>query len=318
MFDVFEKVKEYKSIAISAHERPDGDAIGSCLGLYFYLKKRLPDTKISVLLDKTDDCFSIVPGIEEIIADYDENLIFDVYIVLDSEPARIGKFIDTFNKSKFTINVDHHKSNLGNICNLEYIVPEASSASELVYEIINKEYLDSTISQCIYIGIAHDTGIFRFSNVSPKTLRIAGELLEFKFDFSHLLDITYFEKTYIQNVLQAKVVSESKLYLDGLLIVGIADMNLILHNNANKSDFDGCVNQLLLTKGVHAAVFIYETEKDKYKCSMRACSDLIDVSQICEKFGGGGHVRASGCEFIGKLETFLDEIIKYVGEQIDG
>jgi len=317
MFDIFEQVKNANTIAISGHVRPDGDCIGSCLGLYLYLKKRMPEARIKVYLEEPDASFKSIPSIGEIDSTFAPADDYDVFILLDTVPERLGDAQPFFDSAKKKINIDHHISNIDGAGDVNYIDPKAAATGMLVYNVIDKAYMDADIAALLYMAIAHDTGVFRFSNTSPDTLRVVADLLEFKFDFSKLLDQTFFEKTYLQNCTQGRIVLDSKLYYDGLVIVGCADASFMKQYGVTKNDFDGVVNQLMLTQNVEAAVFAYEKTPGCFKFSLRSCSDLVNVSQVCQQFGGGGHIRAAGFDFMGTFEEGIEKVLEAIGKQIN-
>ena len=316
MTDIFEEVKNADRIAISGHIRPDGDCVGSCLGLYLYLKKRLPGVDVKVFLEYPGKCFENIPAFDEILHEA-ENDKKDIFILLDTTPDRLGDFEDMFKNAKKRINIDHHVSNADGSGDVNYIVPGASATGELVYNVLNPEYIDSDIASLLYMAIAHDTGVFRFSNTTPDTMRTAAKLLEFGFDFSALLDKTFYEKTYLQNCVQGRVVLDSKLYLDGKVIAGIALSDFMDKYGATRDDFDGVVNQLLLTQGVVSAIFVYEKNPGVYKFSLRSKTDDINVSLVSVAMGGGGHVRAAGFEYKGEFEKGLETVLDLMGKQLN-
>lgn len=316
MADIFEEVKGAGKIAISGHIKPDGDCIGSCLGLYCYLRKRMPEAVIKIYLEKPDYCFRNVPKIDCIEEQVDETEVFDVFIALDTIPERMGDAYLIYRNAHKTINVDHHISNAAGCGMVNFVNPDASATAEVVYDLMNKTYVDKDIATLLYMGIAHDTGVFRFSNTSSKTLHAVADMVSYGFDFSTLIDETYYEKTYTQNMVQGQVVLDSKLLLDGKVIVGAADRELMKQFGAGKADFEGVVNQLLLTEGVEVAVFMSEREPGQFKVSLRASTDLVDVSKVAVAFDGGGHVRAAGCTLEGDKHQVEDRIVRKIAEQI--
>lgn len=318
MINIYEEVKDAASIAISGHIKPDGDCIGSALGLYLYLKKRCPEKEIVVYIEKPGFSFRNIPALEVINSDFksDENKIYDIFIALDTVPARMGDAALIFDKAKKTINIDHHISNAAGSVMVNYVVPSASATAELIAELIPREYWDKEIAELLYMGMAHDTGVFKYSNVSPKTMRIAADLIEYGFDFPKMLDETYFEKTDVQMRIQSHIMLNCKRYYDGKLIVGIVNLDTMQQFGANKNDFDGVVSTIRNLVGVECSVFMYEKEPGLFKVSMRASSDLVNVSVICEKFGGGGHVRASGVDIRGREDEIAAMLIAEVGKQI--
>lgn len=316
MINIYEEVKAAKRIAISGHLKPDGDCIGSCLGLHMYLRKRMPDAEIYVYLEEPSWVFKDIPGYKGIRQSFKANDSFDVFIALDTDPARMGNATEYYNKATKTINIDHHATNPDGKGMVNYMVPGASSASELVYNLIDEEYLDKDIATVLYMGIAHDTGVFRFSNTAPSTYAAAAKLVSYGFDFSKLLDSTFYEKTYEQNKAQGQIVIESRMYHNKKIIVGSADEDFMARNNVKKADFEGVVNQLLLTKGVVAALFMYAKAPGVVKLSLRSKTDDVNVAKVSAALGGGGHVRAAGCDFNGSMTEAEEKVVALIEEQL--
>ena len=312
--NIYEEVKDSKTIGISGHIRPDGDCVGSCMGLYLYLKKVCPAAAIQVMIERPADVFSCIRGIEEISSDFKPiTEKFDVYIALDSEKSRIGEAEKFFDQAEKRINIDHHISNAGGSGDVNYVVPTASSASELVYDVIgDKSAIDADIAKALYIGIIHDTGVFQYSNTSPKTMKIAAELISYGFDFPELIDKTFYEKTYVQNQILGRALLESILFMDGKCIVSMIDKKTMAFYNADSHDLEGIVSQLRSTKGVVCAIFMYQTDTLEYKVSLRS-NGAVDVAKVASFFGGGGHVRAAGVTMQG---TFYD-IVNNLSAQIE-
>ncbi|GFI46222.1 bifunctional oligoribonuclease and PAP phosphatase NrnA [Lachnospiraceae bacterium] len=311
--NIYEEVKDAGSIGIGGHIRPDGDCIGASMGLYLYLKKVCPQARVRVMLEEPPAVFSCISGLDEIQTDFASDVEkFDVFIALDTVKERMGEGEKYFCAAGKKINIDHHVSNTG--CgDVNYIMPEASSTSELVYEVIgDKSLLDEEIAKALYIGIVHDTGVFRYSNTSPKTLRAAAELISYGFDFSRLIDETFYEKTYVQNQILGRALLESIIFMDGKCVVSMVDKKTMGFYRADSHDLDGIVNQLRLTKGVECAIFMYQTDVLKYKVSLRS-NGKVDVAKVAMFFGGGGHVRAAGADMQG---TFHD-IVNNLSAQID-
>ncbi len=312
MIDIVAECSGAKTIGICGHIKPDGDCIGATLALSLYLKKRLPEAEITVFSDEITPCFDCIEGIKQFNYAFDKEQP-EVFIIVDTVDNRIGNGEKYFKNAKKTINIDHHISNAEGCGTVNYVVPTASSASELIYDLMDKSYMDKEIAEAIYLGIAHDTGIFKYSNTAPKTLRIVAELIEYGFDYPTLLDVTYYEKTYLQNLVLARILLESKLHLDGKVISGFINLKTMAEMGVTGKDFDGVINQLRITKGVDCAVFMYQINAVTYKVSLRS-KKIADVAKVAEHFGGGGHVRAAGFYYKGEPEEILAEILKLVEE----
>lgn len=315
--NIYEEVRNAGSIGISGHIRPDGDCIGSSMGLYLYLKKRCPNTNIQVFLEEPADVFACMGGISEIHTDFlTEIECFDVFIALDSASDRLGGAEHYFMSAKKKINIDHHISNKG--CgDVNYVVPQASSTCELIYNVIDdKSYLDEEIAKALYIGMIHDTGVFQYSNTSPSTLKIAAELISYGFDFSKLIDETFYEKTYVQNQIMGRALLESIVFMDGKCIVSMVDKKTMNFYQAQPHDLEGIVSQLRNTKGIECAIFMYQTGAMEYKVSLRSCGK-VDVARIATLFGGGGHVRAAGATISGTFHDIVNNLSAQIAEQLD-
>lgn len=278
--NIYDEVKGAVTIGISGHIRPDGDCIGAAVGLYLYLKKACPSADVQVMLEKPADVFSCIKGISEIHTDFKTAVeCFDVFIAVDTSKERMGEAEKYFDGAKKTINIDHHVSNSG--CgDVNYIVPEASSTSELIYQVMeDKSFVDVEIAKAIYVGIIHDTGVFQYSNTSPSTFKAAAELIAYGFDFSKIIDETFYEKTYVQNQILGRALLESILFMDGKCVVSMVDKKTMGFYQAGPHDLEGIVNHLRNIKGVECAIFMYQTDTLEYKVSLRS-NGLVDVSKI--------------------------------------
>lgn len=315
--NIYEEVKGAATIGISGHVRPDGDCIGSAMGLYLYLKKVCPRAKIQVMLEQPADIFSCISRIEEISTDFSPlTECFDVFIALDTSKDRLGEAEICFDQAKKKINIDHHISNAAGSGDVNFIVPEASSTSELVYQVIaDKKELDVEIAKALYIGIIHDTGVFQYSNTSPETLRIGADLVSYGFDFTRIIDETFYEKTYVQNQILGRALLESFLFMDGKCVVSMIDKKTMAFYNATSKDLDGIVSQLRNTKGVECAIFMYQTESQEYKVSLRS-GGTLDVAKIAAFFGGGGHKKAAGATMHGTCYDVVNNLSAQIEKQL--
>ncbi len=303
-----------KSIAVGGHVRPDGDCVCSVMALYRYLKKELPQAEIDMYLEEPPATFHVLEGIEEIKSEFNTDKSYDVFIALDCNDERLGDALSIFRRARKRINIDHHISNTGS-GDINIVEPERSSTAELLYDLMEPELVDTEIAKAIYIGIAHDTGVFRYSNTSPHTLQIAAELLKFGFDFSSLIEETFFEKTYVQTQIMGRAILESVRFMDDRCIVSMVSRRMMEFYQVGPKDLDGIVNQLQGVRGVDCAIFMYETGTLEYKVSMRS-NGLVDVSKVAVKFGGGGHVRAAGCTMNGTYHDNINNLSHEIAAQL--
>lgn len=318
MMNLISLCQNAEKIGISGHIRPDGDCVGSTMGLWQFLSKCFPEKRVEVRLEKPAEIYDFIPGVSE-IAYNDEDVTYDVFFVVDSVPERIGEAEKYYKAAKKKVNIDHHITNngAGDVC---YIDAAASSASELVYDLIKEAdpegaYMDEDLAKTLYLGIIQDCGVFGYSNTSPKTLRIAADLISYGFDFPKLIDEAFYEKTFIQNKVLGEALSKSVLCLSGQFIYSVItreDMNRL---GAGDHDFEGIVNQLRYTKGVKAAAFLHETLEGSYKVSLRS-GGMVDVAKAAAALGGGGHVRAAGCTLEGTPEAIVERLTAQISEQL--
>lgn len=308
------ELKEAKTIAISGHVRPDGDCVCSVMALYRYLQKKLPKAEIDIYLEEPPAPFHVLQGIEDIKSEFNTDKSYDIFFALDCNDERLGDALPIFRRAKKRVNIDHHISNTG--CgDINIVEPERSSTAELLYDLMEPEFVDEEIAKAVYIGIAHDTGVFRYSNTSPHTLQIAAELLKFGFDFSALIEETYYEKTYFQTQIMGRAILGSVRFMDGRCIVSMVSRRMMEFYCVTPKDLDGIVNQLQGVKGVDCAIFMYETGTLEYKVSMRS-NGLVDVSKVAVKFGGGGHVRAAGCMMNGTYHDNINNLSREIAAQL--
>ena len=315
MFDLLDVLKDANTIGITGHARPDGDCVGSTMAMYMYLTKNYPEKRIDIFLEPIPESYGQIVRLDEVCTDFVTDVEkYDAFVVIDCEYTRTGQAQELFENANLKLNVDHHISNKG--CgDINYIVPSASSACELVYDLIGEEGLDDEIALALYLGMIHDTGVFQYSNTSPKTLRTAAKLIEFNFDFSTIIEESFYQKTYMQNLLLGKAVNESVLILDGHAIYSVVSKELMEEYNAKSSDLEGIVSQLRNTKGVDCAIFMYEVEEGEYKVSLRS-NDNVNVSEIAKSFGGGGHVKAAGVTMNGTDKEIVSKLSDSIREQL--
>lgn len=303
------------NIGISTHIRPDGDAVGSAMALYLYLKKRCQTAEVRLFMETPPDCFRYLKYFGDIDSTYAYEKPFDVFFALDTVPERMGEAAEFFAGAKKKINIDHHISNKNGCGDVNLVKPEIGSTSEVLYGLLDEAYLDTDIAAALYTGIIHDTGVFQYSNTTPQTMRIAAKLMEFGFPFYKIIEESFYQKTYLQNQILGRALMESIRFMDGRCIVSCVDKKMMQFYNVEPADLDGIVNQLRNIKGVNCAIFLYETELMEYKVSMRS-DEMIDVSKVASYFGGGGHMRAAGCTMKGTVHDVINNLSLHIEKQL--
>lgn len=308
-------LEQVTTVAIGGHIRPDGDCVGSCMGLYKYIREKFPHIKVEVYLEEIPDCFSMFEAVKEIMHEVQEEKMYDLFVALDcGDKSRLGFSQCLYEKASKTFCVDHHISNLA-FADENYIVPEASSASELVYQLMDKAYITSEIAEFLYLGIVHDTGVFQYSSTAPETMETAAHLMRIGIRSNEIIEKTFYEKTYTQNQILGKALQDSYLCLDGACIVSCLSGETMNSYGVKPKDLEGIVSQLRVTKGVEVAVFMYELAEKEYKISLRASGD-VNVSKIAQVFGGGGHIKAAGFTMCGTVDEIIGKLTEEIQAQL--
>lgn len=302
-------------IVILGHVNPDGDCVGSCLAVYNYIKEWDSSKTVTVRLERLPSKFSYLSGFDAIETEAGEET-YDLCICLDSsDEERLGDFKSCFDRSAKTICIDHHITNRG-YAQENVIDGHASSACEVVYGQLDESRISKHVAECIYTGIIHDTGVFKYSNTSRKTMEIAGRMMEKGIDFGTIIDGSFYKKTYMQSQILGRALLESITFLDGRCIFSVVRKKDMDFYGVEKSDLDGIVDQLRVIDGIECAIFLYETGIHQFKVSLRSNS-IVDVSRIAAYFGGGGHVRAAGCTMSGSVHDVVNNLSAHIAEQLE-
>lgn len=316
MINLTEQLQGAKTVAIAGHVRPDGDCVGSCIGLGLYIRKYYPGTEVTVYLGDFQESYRFLKGTDEVVNCFDEDIVYDVFFALDcGDTARLGDAVKYFDTAKKTVCIDHHVSNQA-FAKVNYIEPNASSTSELVCNLLEEEKITKDMAEALYMGIAHDTGVFLYSCTSSRTMRVAGMLMDKGIDFTKIIDETYNVKTYRQNQILGRALLESVMMLDNKVVFSAVRQKELEFYGVEPKDMDGIVQQLRNTKGVEAAIFLYETGTHEFKVSMRS-NGAINVSQIACYFGGGGHVKAAGCTMQGSVYDVVNNLVAQMHKQLE-
>jgi len=308
-------LKDIQSVVIAGHVKPDGDCIGSVLALYNYLEKNYPAIDKDVFLEESSGTFRFLKGFEKINSRFDEEKTYDLFVALDcSSRERLGAAEKYFRTAGHTICLDHHVSNEG-YADENYIYGDMSSACEVLYGFLDPEKLDKPTAECLYTGIVTDTGVFKDPSTSPDTMRIAASLMEFGLNTNCIIDEAFYAKTWNENRILGYVLTKSVLEQDGKIVYSILSKEEMDRFSVTTKNMEGIVSQLRLTRGVKCAFFMYETGPCEYKVSFRT-DDPVDGNQLASIFGGGGHVRASGCTVHGEPEDCLEAILMEAGKLV--
>lgn len=306
---------DVKTVGIAGHVKPDGDCAGSCLAVYNYICRYYPQIETDLYLEPIPEVFRFLRNSDKIDSEFAKKIKYGLFIALDCADARrLGKAAPYFKDAVHTLCVDHHISN-ESFADTNYIRPDASSTCELVYGMMEPDRITREIAECIYVGLVHDTGVFQYSCTSAETMGIAGRLMESGIDFPKIVEETFYEKTYEQNRMLGAALLKSRLHLGGKVVSSTVTRREMEEFGVSPVHLDGIVSQLRVTKGVEAAIFLYESGPNAYKASMRS-KGKIDVAAIASAFGGGGHVRAAGALMSGTGDEVLANLLNKMEQQL--
>ena len=305
-----------KTILIAGHLRPDGDCVGAAAAAYLYLKKIYPEAQISAYVEKVPEVYRFLDPEHSIFVEKLPEGPVDLFLSLDSSTKdRLGEAERLFDTAGRTACIDPHVSNLG-YARENFVEAGSSSACEVLYGLMEEELIDTRIAEAIYIGIIMDTGVFRYSNTSKKTMEIAGSLMEKGVPFWKYIDECFYQRTYTQTQLLGRTLLTSMRLMEGRVIVATVTRRMLEFYGAQTEDIEGIIDQLRVTKGVEVALLLQEIDDQQYKVSMRS-NTFVDVSKIAVYFGGGGHVKAAGCTMRGSLHDVVNNITEHIEFQME-
>ncbi len=302
------------SILIATHENPDGDALGSGMALYLFLKKKGKEVYIGSK-DGVPHFLDFLPHAEEVLKLPDDRF-YDVGIVVDSAGFfRVGADIKVGEK----VRIDHHVG--GDFYGRhDFIDPHAPATAALIYEIVkawDESAMDEEIATCIYVGLATDTGFFKYSNTDEYTFDLAKRLVSFGANPNYVYRMFSERESLGKMKLVSKALNTIRLYEEGK-VAGITVFDRFFKETGTTyEDSEGLVNYPRAIEGVEVAFSIIEKPQEGlWKVSLRS-KEGVDVSKIAERLGGGGHRYASGCKIkTSSYEEALDRLLSAIREQL--
>ena len=314
MSRLIEMIETAETIAVLGHIHPDGDCVGSCLAVCNYIREQYPEKVVQVYLEKPPVKFNYLKYFDEICQDAHTGKTYDLCICLDSAALdRLGEFAAYLDSAQASICLDHHVTNSGYA--QENFVLEASSASEVVYGFLDLDKISKETAECIYTGILHDTNVFKNSNTTEHTMEVAGKMMSKGINFAKIIDESFYRKTYVQNQILGRALLESVVFLHGTCIFSVVRRRDMEFYGVESNDLDGIVDQMRITEGVEVAIFLYEIENHVFKVSMRS-NNYVNVSKVAAYFGGGGHIRASGCTMNGSVHDVINNLSGQIEAQM--
>ena len=300
-----EKLKSAKKILLTAHVNPDGDALGSTLALRQGLLSLGKIVEIYID-DRLPRNFAILPWEEKIRRPQEgEKFDADLLVVLDTAPDRIGKVREMTDAP--VLNIDHHITNKTEDVFL-YVEPQAAATCEIIFKLfhIMKMEIDKNAANCLYTGIATDTGFFNYSNTRPTTFVAAAELLEFGVE-PNIIAEQMEKRTFSELKGMNAALNTTKLFYGGKIVGMFIDEKL---SNSLEST-EGFIDLIRVIDSVEIAFLLTCKAKNVCRVSMR--SKFLNVSKVANRLGGGGHVKAAGCTLNMGFEEAKELLIQSIG-----
>lgn len=315
-----EKLREaillHNNIVITSHVSPDGDAIGSSLGLYHLLRKLNKQVTV-VMPDMVPRNLHFLSGMRYVVVYTQQpekacDIIAkaDMIFSLDYNALhRIDKLSSVVAESKaYKVLIDHHLDPEP-FCDLTISHPEISSTCELIFRVIwqmgHYRILGRSSAEAIYTGMMTDTGNFTYNSNQPEIYNIIAQLVKKRIDKDQIYTLACNTQTANKLLLNSYAIcNKMELFPEyGAAMIYLTREEMASYN-FQKGDCDGLVNVPLSIKGIYFSVFIRE-DKEYIKISLRSQGDFAVNTIASEHFGGGGHMNAAGGEFYGTLEEAI-------------
>ena len=309
--------RDHQSFLLLSHIRPDADAVGSEVALGASLKA-MGKTVHIWNEDGVPDNLLFMKGMDGVIKSPSEPVEVDVVVSLDTanRPRLGANSITSAEKAKLWVNIDHHKSNDG-YGQINHIDVSAPATGQILYELLSSQEMpmpQETV-EALYVAISTDTGSFQFPGTTKRTYEIAGKLIERGVDVGEINSLTYDNNPY-------RVIELTRELLNTLERRGDAVAHWELTREVKEklgylpSDSEGLIDMIRGIRGVQVAIFFEELVGGTIRVSMRSKDRSIDVCEICQKFGGGGHALASGIRMDGTLAEAKQAVLKEVDKAV--
>lgn len=296
------------SVALFAHTNPDGDTIGSCLGLKLALEQL--GKKVGVFCDsELNNRLIAFEHTSDISQKF--NGRYDLYIAVDcSDINRVGDFGGIYSNFRETLTIDHHG---GEYFSKYNCVNDYASCCQIVFEIAKElgVSFDSQIATYLYMGLCTDTGNFAHSNTNGDCFRMAGELYNYGADIENVYRVFFRDTSLAETKLLARTLTRIRSYFDESVFLTYITLDDLAEFGLDYTTTSGIVSYAIDISTAKAGVCICEITPNHYKVSMRGKG--FSVRNVCREFGGGGHELASGCRIDGFLEDVIDKIVRVIG-----
>lgn len=310
----FEKIKSFlqtcDNVTILTHKGPDGDTLGAGFALCYYLRSIGKNANVINSEEFPERYDFLYEGYY--IQDFKEKMVIAVDI---ADTQLIGSRLSEYHEEgRIDLCIDHHVSNKY-YAKYTYVNASASAACQIIYELLKYmgATIDRQIARCLYTGIATDTGCFKFENTTPAAHIACAELMKYNIDFASINRKMFDVKSKARIAVEQSVTNNMEYYFNDRCAMITITTKLMNESGMNPSEFEGLASVPLQVEGVEIGITIKQRHEKVFKLSVRS-TETIDASKFCQKFGGGGHIRAAGCEITGTLDEVKEKVISAVSE----
>ncbi len=311
---VVELIENKNKFGITTHIKPDGDGVGSSLGLCWLLRSLGKEAEVIVHGD-VPPAYQTLPGANEIrdvkAIDKDYDAIFVIECSDVNRPGIGG--LD----AEFTVNIDHHATS-EHFGTINWIDSTASAVGEMIYNLCKAigGKVTREIAECVYMALVTDTGSFHFSNTTDRTLKVASELVKAGVKPAQISEAVYNNYPWSRVELMKEVIGTIRRHDNGRIATLRQTLEMRRIAGAVDGDNNGFVNIPLAAREVVASIYMREVGDNKYRVSLRSKGD-INVARVAEKFGGGGHANAAGCSVEGNWDQSEADIVNRLRIEIN-
>ena len=311
---VVELIEEKSKFAITSHVRPDGDSLGSSLGLYWLLKALDKDVEV-IMRDPVPHAYQKLPGSRDVRVTPDADRGYNAVFVIECSDITRPGLLNL--EKQNVVNIDHHATTalFGSI---NWIDSTASACGEMIYNLAKALGVRVTkeIAECVYTALITDTGSFHFSNTTERTFKVASELLRTGVKPAKTAEAVFASYPWSRIQLMGAVLSTARRDATGKVAILRHSLEMQHTAEASDEDADGFVNYPLTVGEVEAVAMLKEFEPGVYRTSLRSKGE-VNVARVAEMFGGGGHRNAAGCTLRGTWEEAEEKIIALLQDAVD-
>ncbi len=311
---VVELIEAKRRFAITSHIRPDGDSLGSSLGLYWLLRALDKDPEV-IMRDPVPHAYHKLPGTEFVRVTPRVDLAYDAVFVIECSDITRPGLIDL--DQQFVVNIDHH-STTALFGSINWIDSTASAVGEMIYNLCKAIGVRVTreIAECVYTALVTDTGSFHYANTTERTFKVASELVRAGVKPAKVSQAVFGSYPWSKVELLGEVLASVRRDASGRVAWLRQTIEMQERAHATDEDGDGFVNYPLSCGDVEAVAFLKESEPGVYRVSLRSKCD-VNVARIAEKFGGGGHRNAAGCTLHGSWEEAEGTIVQLLLDEVE-